>query len=65
MVAMARVLKKGMTYPVVTIIYTLTMTITIIMTIIITILMTIITIMVGVPLSGHPAVSTIRGHSPP
>ena len=61
MVAMARVLKKGMTYPVVTIIYTLTMTITII----ITILMTIITIMVGVPLSGHPAVSTIRGHSPP
>ena len=62
MVAMARVLKKGMTYPVVTIIYTLTM---IIMTIIMTILMTIITIMVGVPLSGHPAVSTIRGHSPP
>ena len=61
MVAMARVLKKGMTYPVVTIIYTLTM----IMTIIMTILMTIITIMVGVPLSGHPAVSTIRGHSPP
>ena len=57
MVAMARVLKKGMAYPVVTIIYTLTMTITI--------LMTIITIMVGVPLSGHPAVSTIRGHSPP
>ena len=50
-----------MTYPVVTIIYTLTM----IMTVIMTILMTIITIMVGVPLSGHPAVSTIRGHSPP